>query len=675
MKLYLEKGELALPEGFSFEITHNNPFFSTEGSASAPVTLPPVPLNFEILSHPEDTHRLNRVIKNYDVQLQAGLFFSKCKLVVDGASRKGGISASLALKESVMYAELQDRKLPELFAGQFENASASRWDIYHTDRTDIFGDPDPIAAKICYFPVACDQRTVGTGNSERVVVSIINEPGTSDFNTASRSWVINGGSVTMPQYYGLAPFMYLWALIEDAFKLCGYKVIRNVFKTSSPLKDIVVLHNTIDSEVSRGGMALSGSNIRYEQIVPDITMGDLIGWLRDKFGAIVAAENGEVTITLFNDTVGKAYDLDLSSFIREDVQVTHPDPKRLEIEMETGIDSAAPAAEDLESLIANYRTRAFVNKVADITGTGLFYVEPLGKYYFKKTSDAAPVMVGTDAFRYARNVKDIEAEVLKTDDTFVPMIEYNGRIMPYIGSSVRRWIERAGDCDEGFSQPLMICYALEHSRLGDNAHYCGSTNCFNEDGFDEQGYPSLTPEELFSTYWERYQKLIVNACPELSCSLDIPIDVLLSIDITTPKRLNGDLVLIKELRFTLGDNGVSSCEATFLQIAEYQDAVQLPDIRINNPSLHWKLVNTRSIFAYGNTKDGISIDETDGLTDYTMSDAPAALPDRAGVVAKRRTRWLRYTKYTSYRKFLSWGSSSYRSVHNYEEYFISTFNG
>lgn len=668
MNLYLEKGELVLPEDFSFEITHNNPFFSTEGSASAPVTLPPVPLNFEILDHPEDTHRLNRVVKNYDAQLQAGIFFSKCKLVVDGASRKGGISASLALKESVMYAELQDRRLTELFAGQYPYADSTPWVLYHGNHvplTNHTSREEP--KKICFFPVACDQRKVTVGATEEVVVSVINEPGENSFKDTARNWFVNGGNVSMPAKYGVVPFLYLWALIEDAFALCGYTVTANVFKTEAPLKDIVVLHNTADVLVGSG--ATIGGYDKWK-LVPDITMGELIGWLRDKFGAIVSAENGEVSITLFRDAVAQAYDMDLSGFVRDDIQVTHPEPRRLELEMETDIDSAAPAAEDMESLVANYHTRAFVDTVDEITGTGLFYVLTLGKYYYRKDADTDPVMVGTDAFRYARNVKDIEPEVLKTSDTFVPMIEYGGRIMPYIGSSVRRSVEAAGDCEEGFSQPLMVCYAILH-----DGHYSGSSYGYAEDGTEVEGYPALIPEDIFLEYWQRYQELIVNGCPELSCSLDLPIDILLSMDITTPKRLNGDLVLVKELRFNLGDDGVSSCEATFQQIASYEDAVELPDIRISNPTLGWKLVNTCTISAYGNTKDGVTIDETDGLTDYTAADAPEQVPDRAGVVAMRRTRWLRYTKYTSYKQFLGWGHSSYSSIHHYEEYFISTFNG
>ena len=74
-------------------------------------------------------------------------------------------------------------------------------------------------------------------------------------------------------------------------------------------------------------------------------------------------------------------------------------------------------------------------------------------------------------------------------------------------------------------------------------------------------------------------------------------------------------------------------------------------------------------------KDGDEVTRTDGLTDYTQADAPSQLPDRAGVVAMYRKRWLDYTRYSSYHGFLSWGTSSQDSSENYEEYFISKFQG
>lgn len=667
MKVYLEKGELVLPKDFSFEITHKNPFFSNEGASSAPATVPPLYRNLELLGHPEDTHKTTRPVREFDATLSAGLFFAKCKLVLDSASKKEGASISLAMKESVMYAELQDKKLTELFAGKFDNASAEPWEIYHGNRsTGWFDDEeDEIAKMLCIFPVAADENEGS--------VFIVNEPGQNDFKNNIQVQDKDGNTVQMAQYYGRTPFLYLWALIETTFELCGYKVVENVFHTAAPLKDIVVLNNTVDSLQARGSLILAGTAIRYEQLVPDITVGDLINWLRDKFGAVVCAENGEVSIRLFKDLVALAYDMDLSPYVREEISVAQQEPKRLEISVDTDIDSADPAAETLEDLIAAYATRAEVDNFEQMLGEGLFYHLPLGKYYHKADEDASPALVGSDAYKYSRTIKDVDTEELKGDDLFVPQILYNGRYLPYIGETVRRWTPRLGDLNENYSQKLMICYAPFNDEKG---CYAGSSYGFDEDGSPIEGYPALTPEGLYLQYWQKYQELLLNACPEISCQMDIPVNDLLSLDIATPKRLNGDLVLIKEIKFSINDNGISACDMVLQQVAQFDDQVEIPVVAISG-NLTWKRVSTKdpNIYTHGTTADGIEILERDGLTDYTSADAPAQLPARPGVITMKRQRWIRYKKYESYHSFLSWGHSESTLTHYYDEYFISTFNG
>jgi len=669
MKLYLEKGELILPSDFSFEITHKNPFFSNEGASSAPATIPPIYENLEILGHPEDTHKTTQPVKSLDGTLSAGLFFAKCKLVMDSASKKGGVSASLALKESVMYSELQDKKLPKLFAGKIEWLNTSAWNLYKGNYYDQWGTTIiENFKKVTFFPVACDLDDNGG-------VYVLNKPGTDAFSPGS-SVTHNDVTSTPPSHYGETPFLFLWALIEEAFKLCGYTVKENIFKTDSALKSIVVLNNTCDSQVTRaGGMSMesSGIRIRYEQIVPDITVGDFINWLRDKFGAIVCAENGEVSIRLFKTVAAMQYDMDLTPYAREEVSVSIPEPKRLEIEMGSDIDSSAPAADDLETLIGKYGQYAELDNTSQMADShGLFYILPLGKYYFKETDTSTPALIGTDAYKYTRDILDVEPESLKTDDDFVPTIYYNGRYMPYIGESVRQWMTRFGDNQEGYSQKIMICYAHFDST---NQTFSGSSYGYDGAGNAVTGYPALTPEQFLQNYWEKYQAIILNACPEISCQLDIPIEALLSLDIATPKRFRGDLVMIKELKFTIKDSGVSSCDAVLQQIASYTDAAVAPPLNMAIGQMNWKRVSTRSVYPYGDTENGITILETDGVADYTSADTPSELPTRPGIVAKKRSRWLKYKRYSTDRSFLHHGHSEWTATHKYEEYFITEYNG
>ena len=114
MKLITEKGELPLPTDFSFEIEVNNPFFSDEGTASVPATIPATGNVFRILSHPERPGRSKRHIRTVPAMLQHGMFQRKCNMMVDSCSRDEGISVSLAFTESELYTSVKDRQLKEL---------------------------------------------------------------------------------------------------------------------------------------------------------------------------------------------------------------------------------------------------------------------------------------------------------------------------------------------------------------------------------------------------------------------------------------------------------------------------------------------------------------------------------------------------------------------------------
>ena len=115
MNLRLDRGEISLPKDFKFDIQSNHPFFSNEGTASVPATIPPSQQNRLLLGNPENQHAAHRFTKKLPAQLSHGIYSKRCQIIIDSASEKSGISTSLALQESEMYAELQDKKLQDIF--------------------------------------------------------------------------------------------------------------------------------------------------------------------------------------------------------------------------------------------------------------------------------------------------------------------------------------------------------------------------------------------------------------------------------------------------------------------------------------------------------------------------------------------------------------------------------
>ena len=682
MRLTTEKGELTLRKDFKFEITTNHPFFSDDGTASAPATIPSSSLNREILDFPDNPARRSVYTRVLNGTLHHGTFFKPCKIIVSGASRQGGISASLAFRESEMYVDIQDLLLPDLFEANkgedFDFDIPMPWYFYAREpRRQSSG------SSFTFFPVAADYYE--KDGVKRV--NIINKPTSSkEFVYAARNIYRGDERMAVPLGYGMAPYFYLCWVIRRTFEYCGYEVETNVFETDTVLQKIVLLHPYADLLV---GQRLQNESWHPDagRMVPSITVGELITFLRDKFGAFVTVRAGKVSIRLFETIAATGFDADLSGMLLGELSLSYPERSLLTMTQQKDIESAEAAADTMPALRETYQSLAEASRLADISGSGLFHVGSLGKYYQRKnTIDgsgntvATVTKVGSEAFDFKRKIDGIEAETeVSPDDSYVPMVydETSGLYMPYVGESCHANIEIEGK-EKGANVPIMLCYARYYSdSAGSNdVHAQGQTTSFHYLNMSQSytGLIPLTPEGIVPEYWAQYWKILASGAPEITCQLKLSLEQLENMDLFTPKLLNGVRVLIKSIKYTIGANGVSPCEAT-LQLLPVYDDIPTIDAVVFNSNVLWKYVNTRTVFAYGDSKNGVEILETDGLTDYDpTSDLPSYTPNRTGIKAKLRKRWVKYKTYQT-KWFPRFGTiyehSSWTSVHQYEEYFLS----
>ena len=668
MKLTLEQGEIALPEDFAFQIESNHPFFSDEGTASVPVTLPASPENLDLFGHPENICNARRHIRTYEAYLQSGVFQKRCRLISESAGVKAGITAAIALQESELYADLQDRNLKDIFTQKCfvptKSNPADSFGIYK----GRFRDSDYIN-DVVIFPVATDRD--GDGN-----VSLINEPLSDRMNDGARSVSVNGKTFSVPDGYGVTPFLYLWVLIEYTFSLSGYAIQSNAFRDDPELQKIVVVNNCADSCTGNGTGDYGMFGFCYSDLVPSITVGELIVFLRDMFGAFVTYESGSIDVRLMRDVFSGNLDMDLTPYEKEGRTVFYPEQKSLERSLDTSIDSASPAAETLVKLRAAHEILTEADNEENLVGTGLFYVPVLGKYYFKEDANSGGSMLGSDCFKYSREL-DMEEETISSDVHFLPMVKVGARYMPYIGKRIHRYID-VEDRDPEAEQPIQLCYAHfreQYSGDADESCYCGSSYSFFEDGSSmtygasRKVYSPLTPEGL-NGFWDVYASLLANGAPEIETTFDLPLETLSAMDRYTVKYLAGCRVLIKSLKYSLSESGISSVDAVLQLLPSYSDAIVLSAVSFGS-AYGWVAKSTRVIYP-GN---GYEILETDGLGDYTQDDAPKQKPTVAGIKTKYRSRWLRY-KYTErYKTWFGWGKSTRTGTHKWEEYFLSEAQG
>ena len=681
MKISTPSGLLEVPQDLEFEIKSSHPFFSDEGSASIPVTIPATTPNCAILGYPERVDRMTRYERESTAVAECGIWRKKCKILTESAGKSAGISMCLALAESDMYAEAQDRKLKDLFAGSGHAPSKmtvltpfQAYKAGHISGFEYSGMPFPFAL----FPVAADFD----GNGAMLV---INQPATATFiptfNPATASHILAGPrtitagerSLTVPEGYGVAPYMYLWYMLEEAFRHCGFLVGANCFKDDADLQKIVVIHNNADVSVNMCEADGSMWGFYYSDLVPDITLGELITWLHDKFGAVVRNDSGSIYIYLMRDLLLKDPDYDLTPLLVDDETVSYPTPSTIERSTDTSISSAQPAADSLEQLREKYANCTEVTAVDNIAGSGLFQVIPLGKYYYKP-ADGEATLLGSGTFPYKRK-SDMKADSISTDDPFLPSVTVNGMIMPFIGKVAHAYVETE---EEKTEQPLQVCYA--HDILQDDGTYfmCGSSLSFDHTGAavnkrirQPNGaialtpHPALTPEGL-APFWSGYEKMLINGAPEVSLECEFPMADLVSINMVTPKLFKGAHVLIKEMAYKVTDSATTRVKLTLQLIPVYNNMISPAAIYFNR-SIGWKLVSTRTIFPGGD----YTVEATDGVTDYTDEDAPGYTPRTSGVITKKRSRWVRYRhKCWSF----SWSAITYTNetvTHRWDEYFLS----
>ena len=662
MKLTINTGEISLPEGFTFEIESNHPFFSDEGTASVPVTIPSSEKNLRLLGYPQDARRTKRHVKEQLAYFQAGSFVKKCLLITESAGKSSGISATLALYESDMYADMQDRRLPDILAG-FSRRVSSKVLLEINGPNKVFhctAEWGFLNDEVAIFPVATDMDSDGN-------VFILNDLDEKfDLKESARTVDIGGESVSVPAGYGVTPFLYLGVMLRLVFSECGYDVRNNPFATDDTLKRIVVVNNCADANCTYD--YTDSWIVNYSDLVPDITVGELMAFLHDSFGAYVTCESGTVDIRLIKDDITTVPDADLSSYSLNDDSVSYPEPSCLKRSFDTSLDHAEPAADTMQDLRNMYESMTNVDSESDISSTGLYFVPVLGRYFHKPTVTSEVSSLGTNCFTYYRDL-NVSAEEISAETRFLPMVRVKYSIngsegvmyIPYIGNRIHRYLDLVKAADDQ-KQPLQICYAHKNALI---KYTSGSSYSYDLLGLLQtdgsqypKSYPALTPEGL-NSYWREYETFLVDGAPEINVTMDIPVRTLTKIDRYVPKLYKNGRVMIKSMSYAVDGSETVSVKMVLWALPEYDDGVYIPPTIIFNTSLVWQLVSTRTVFADENTE----ILKTDGLSDYTAEDAPSYKPSKAAMIAGKRSRQLWYRRY--------YDSYFQDEIHTWTEYFIS----
>ena len=225
MKLTTSSGELTLPADFSFEIEQNSAFFSEEGAASVAATIPATPSDKAKLGFPSRLGRKSRFVNMVPATLQQGIYQKTGQLIVSGATDKS-ITCSIALEDSSFYSQHKDKNLKELFASKIDTRYSTPanwyswlWKVYKGE----------VSSDFRLFPVAVNYSEEGYQMNNEPVYSSATSNEIWPLAHEPRVIMEGGEQVSVPEGYGIAPFLKLPVFIKYIFELCGYTVGSSCF--------------------------------------------------------------------------------------------------------------------------------------------------------------------------------------------------------------------------------------------------------------------------------------------------------------------------------------------------------------------------------------------------------------------------------------------------------------
>ena len=613
MKLTVPKGELTLPSDFSFEVEQNSAFFSEDGAQSIPATIPATASDLAKLDFPNRLGRKNRFVNSFQATLQKGVFQKQGVLVVASAD-DSSISCSIAVEDSEFYTQYKDKNLKELFALKVLTtySTPASWYayLYRVYKQEVDCD-------FRLFPVAVNY------DEEEGSYQINNEPsyvaGTTTYDSI---WPLlheprivqeDGDDVSVPEGYGIAPFLKLYKFFEYIFTLCGYTVTSNCFQTNSLLSGLVLLHNCSD--------VICNGKIDYSDLVPNKSISEILEWMSNKFHAQIAVRPGtkEVSIVLLEDVISAGFDLDLTGKAVGSPQYAYQSGSRVIMTPDTSLEGAQGAADTMQALVKKYKYILPVDETAFAAlqspclclrlATGDYYEVRISFVtYGGRSSRSAisvkKVKIGTNIIKYDRENSE-GSEEFSPEDLVPPMVFAGSPYirMPYVGTRCHRNTSY-NDSDKDEEQEIIIAdymglgEAYEYSGTGrlsptsDGKVYLGTTQKYNNRGHLRTGAISLTPEDFVASFFSGYNKHIRNNAIEVSGEFNFNIEQLMGYDMYAMKLLDGQRLLPTYLKYEVGRR-VRCIEAKYRLFKDFADGEEDEPISAPEPIYQWQLNQTQ----------------------------------------------------------------------------------
>lgn len=415
--------------GFKLELNNTSPFFNDLGTKSVTTTLPNTPHNRRLFSFSNRMDTTNKPRKKIDVIVSSGSYIREGVLYeVEPDDPQTSFGVIIAFNEGIMYEAMADVLLTEL----------SNLPIIVKTVTELIDDmnalikTDDISTDLTIFSAILKGNSYTNDDTEIFQYEYLNmiEFTKATLIERTTTTVLDDGKplqIPVPSGYGITPFIRVWKVLELIFSHFGYIINENPFKTDLQLQRLCLANNTLDTIVL--------GEIRYEQLLPKVTIMQFLQSLYGRFGLRVFFNNNrrEINLRLLRTTfIDKTYSpIEVSSV----PYPSPPLPKQLKLSGSKKLDRSNTETDTFEEFLEKYNNTIGVYPYysGQVDVGGAYFDKRTGLYYQISTINKEEKLLSSIQFDWNKKVEGVEIEEITTSDECLTMINNNGSILPYFG--------------------------------------------------------------------------------------------------------------------------------------------------------------------------------------------------------------------------------------------------
>ncbi len=357
MKVRIDNKELDLPANFGIEVQETSPIYNDLGSQTIPATVPATTRNNAVFRH---STRLDSGLSPNRPSIRAtiedGGYIRKGLVNVTNAGKREGITFNIGLDNSQAYAKWSSRKLRDISTlpiidaadiGYDEPSGPEALQAYMTHLYTQGTPQEPLAV----FPIVLNNQSTEVDGVETTYWEMLNVPmnAAGQFRQPTKvKRIIDGAitTVTIPEGYGLSPFIRVWKALALIFEDLGVTITSNPFDPAEndELARLVVLNNVADSTCT--GL------LRYADLMPDCTVEEFLHALWVRFGLVYSVDfdEGLARLELLRDVLKKRSGRLFTEFQSSPI-ITYNTGQYIKLSAKTTLEGAEPATARFEDYI------------------------------------------------------------------------------------------------------------------------------------------------------------------------------------------------------------------------------------------------------------------------------------------------------------------------------------